>query len=770
MLLAFWVRIQGVERIPEGQFTENDAYLYYWQAGIIAKHGQLPERDMSRWIPIGRDNRQQLSLYPYTIAYIHRMFPMISIYTIQIYLPVICFLIGIGVLCVFLSRCYDIFFSGCVGVLLATLPGSIERSAIGFGDRDAWCWLFGVLAVTSYLWKAQLKTKRNRYFATVLSGGIVFLGGLSWEGFGFFLITILSIEIWKFCSTDTEQHFTEYLLWICIFVPCLYLMSPAYRAGYGFSTHITALMLAPPIVVFVMRGTRQLLLHFFIHLQPHAQKIAWGITAIAITAGIAYFFAQIHTFETTAFTFRESRFMKTMTELADPNFRFWTARYGSIFLLGSFGIIFAILQIYKWNGVPIALALLLFVGTTFFRWQISEWIGVSLCNTLFYTSLGLLGLCLPIICLCKKLDETHGKVKMTHLEHIILITLVWFVLWVALSRGGKRYDIFIGVPLAIGSAWFIWTLPNVIRQKLCLQKHGWIGVVFSLSLLVSILFWTPFGGHATRAYAAAEWRHPLPGKGKLSQTLTWMDKTLTQDAVVAANWSYGSLLNTLAGVKTITDQDSFIPYWIHLYYRHVYCGKSIQETLDFLKTHKATHLMLTEDGLTSKAWEYSYVGSDENSDRRFAFTELIPISNNRLSRLKHTPFLYIDAPDIKSLPNFITAHITHGKKAQLPYIAFKDNQRIKNKTRGNDNTYGYVILHYDHKNTLTKAFHVSSTGWLPFAVRLYYLNDMPNIFVPVYPTDKKDITAVKVWEIHYPPDIKTDDKYLTTEPEKTFGK
>ena len=36
------------------------------------------------------------------------------------------------------------------------------------------------------------------------------------------------------------------------------------------------------------------------------------------------------------------------------------------------------------------------------------------------------------------------------------------------------------------------------------------------------------------------------------------------------------------------------------------------------------------------------------------------------------------------------------------------------------------------------------------------------LFVPVYPTSGDDTASFKVWEIHYPPDIKTDSKYLET--------
>ena len=34
LLVAFWIRIQGVGTIPDGQFTGNDPYLYYWQAQV----------------------------------------------------------------------------------------------------------------------------------------------------------------------------------------------------------------------------------------------------------------------------------------------------------------------------------------------------------------------------------------------------------------------------------------------------------------------------------------------------------------------------------------------------------------------------------------------------------------------------------------------------------------------------------------------------------------------------------------------------------------
>ena len=777
MSITFWIRIQGVEHLPAGHFTENDAFLYQWMGDKIAEQGALPPRDTHRWLPLGRDNGQLLPLYSYTIAYTHKalawIFPTLTRYHIQLYITAICFTLGLGVLFLVLVRSQGLLFASIVSVLLATLPGSVERSAAGFGDRDAWCWMLGVLAVAVYLWKEQLplnpsvkgvkgvaekegKGIRNwyRYLATALAGFIVFLGGLSWESFGLFVLIILCAELWKFCTTETESHLKEYLIWILMFVPGLYLLSPAYRSGYTYATHLAALTLAPPIAVFIMRALRYLLLKYYPPLRPHARKLAGGLTLLSFGIGIGYILLQSGTFENTAFIFRENRLMKAMTELVDPNFGYWPGRYGTVFMLGSLGLILGSLYIWKQNGIPLAIALTLFTATTFFRWPLSEAIGEGSCDTLFLISLGLTAITLAIACLRKETAKN---------ELVTVIMLVWFVLWVALSRGAKRYDFFIGVPLAYGTAWLLWQLPSTLTQQF--KKPQWIPATIAIAVLIPVLFWTPLGGHANSAVpSAAYWRKPLPGTGDIAQALNWIKTSLPQDTVIAANWSYGSRLNVFGGVKTITDQDTFLPHWIHLYYRHVYCAQDVREALEFLKTHGATHLMLREWGLIDRASTYSYIGSDENSDKRFGFTRLVQLGYKRLSKIEQTPFLYVEEPDITSPPDFITARLKEGGTARLPYVAFKGTKRHIYKTSIDDNPHGNVILYYDEKGGLEKAFYISNLGWQSLAVRLYFLGDFSDIFVPIYPTNGEDTAPLKIWEIHYPPDIETDDKYLAIEP------
>ena len=601
---------------------------------------------------------------------------------------------------------------------------------------------------------------------------------MSWEGFGFFVLMIVGVELWKFCSTDTEQHLKEYLLYILMFVPWLYLISHAYRSGAGFSTHVAVLMLLPPLTVFALRGGRYLLLKYVEQLHPYPRKLAWGLTLLSIAAGIGYIFMQAGTFAETAYPFRESQFMQGIGELGDPNFRYWAGRYGAVFVLGSLGLIAACLYLWKWKGVPLALSLILFVGTTFFRTQVNEWIGADTCNTLFLVSLVLTVLSFAVACFRREKTEN---------ELVTLTTLAWFLLWVGLSRGGKRHDFFIGMPLAYGTAWLLYFSPVHLIQRLKDAEILYPSVrekrataIFAVIVLVPVLFWTPIGGHATKSvYAAARMRPPVPGQNSRSEVFKWMHDTLPKESVIAANWDYGTQLNVLGGVNTVVDSDHFLPHWIHLYYRHVFSAQDEREALGFLKTHQATHLMLTERGVLSRSQDYSSMGSDENADRQFSLYQLtrtetpIGTPHRMQPRGTGTPLDFIEiartTPDTLS----ITAHFKDENEAigagELEAALMRNItiERVVNTPTSQiaiDIEKGGLVLDFDADIRLNSGYYIPPLGWNSLAVKLFLRGEHTDIFVPVYPTDEDTATDIKVWEIRYPPDIETDEKYLATEP------
>lgn len=594
LCLAAFIRLQGITNVPDGQLTGPDGYFYYWQAQLISEHGKLPERDMNRWLPLGRDLTQTLNLYGYILAYVHKGvawgFPDITLYHVTIYTPVVCFCIGLGALCLFFYRSFGIFFSSIVGVFLATLPGAITRSTAGFGDRDSWCFMLGILTVTTYLASLKSQHPRKCFLWTLASGFTMFLGGISWEGFGVFLIIILLVEIWRFLTSETEDRLGLYLIWVCIFVPSLYLVSPAYRNGQGFATHITALMLVPPLVLLVIRYLRYLLItkvRFTEKFHLHARTLALGLTVASITLAIGYILMQYNTFAETTVPFSQNALMQSIGELENTFLVYWMTHYGSIFVLGSLGIVMVILRFWKIQGLGFAAPLILFIGTTFYRSVLDSLFGTSPVNILFGIAV--------VTCVIGFLVLSWQRRSSVENEFIYIAFAVWFLFWVTLARDAKRYSFFLGISIAFFTTDLLFFLATFYANKV---KHHISQLLLKIAIpavmVTLILFYPPVGGHANRSLSTAiKSRKATPGRGSLAQGFDWMKSNLPHSAVVAAHWNHGSQLNVLAGVKTVIDQDHYVPHWIDLYQRHVNFAKTESEALEFLKAHTATHLMLT---------------------------------------------------------------------------------------------------------------------------------------------------------------------------------
>ena len=645
LCVAFWIRIQSVDTIPEGQFTGNDAYFYYRNAQIVSENGSLPKRDMDRWLPIGRDLEQTLQFYPHALAYTHKVItlclPNISLYDVALYMPVVCFCIGIGGLCFFLYYTFGISFSAIVGVLLATLPGTIDRSAAGFSDRDSWCLMLGILAVITYLMALQTEQKRIRVLWTLLSGIIVYIGCMSWEGFGVFLFAILLVEVWKFLTTSKEERLFEYLIWVLTFVPALYFTSAAYRRGEWFATHLAAIVLIPPLVLLIIRTFRYILLTktpYAEKMRSHARSIALGLTLISIALAIGYVFSQMANLNITTVSFGKSKLMQNVGELMTPNYQYWVIRYGSVFFLGCFGLIVAQYHIWGKTGFILFVPFLAFTVSTFFRIQLDTLLGKPNSNLLFFASIAT-----AIIGLIIVAWRRHKYIKN---EHIYLVFTFLLLVWVSLARDALRYDFFIGVPLAFFTATLIHFILDTFCEKLSENKKGlqaYLKAAATIACLITIMFWTPAGAHTKRSvFAARHMRKAMPGHSSMEKAFRWMKIHLPSNAIVAAHWNFGSQLNVLANVKTITDQDHYIQHWIDLYETHVYNAKSEKEALEFLKTHLATHIMLTRD---EPIVTFLHTKVSE------AFVPIYPTDNFNDAKVKIWEIHY--PPDVKSKAEYL---------------------------------------------------------------------------------------------------------------------
>ena len=430
-----------------------------------------------------------------------------------------------------------------------------------------------------------------------------------------------------------------------------------------------------------------------------------------------------------------------------------------------------------------AVSLSLFAATTFFRDHLNGWVGEGTCNILFFVSLVLTVLSFGIASFQKEKSEN---------ELVILATLGWFLLWVGLSRGAVRHDFLVGMPLAYGTAWLLWLSPAHLIQKLKDMEIVYqrtqdqlVTTTVATIILILVLFWPPLGGHAHKSvYAAARMRSPVPGENSRAEVYKWMKDTLPQESIMAAHWNFGIQLNVLGNVGTIIDPDQFIKR-IYLFYRHVCCAQDEQEALSFLKTYEVTHLMLMDQDMISRSRNYSSIGSDENGDRKFRTYRLTrtetPIGTPHRMRSRDEEcllsFIDISRPTPETLAitakfrderdtDESTAQKLDERQKKTPDATFQNVVSNLTSQIFVDIENGGVVLYLDPEIRLQRAYYIPPIGWNSLTVKLLR-GEHSEAFVPVYPTNENAGIDVKVWEIHYPPNIETNEKYRTTKWEET---
>ena len=197
----------------------------------------------------------------------------------------------------------------------------------------------------------------------------------------------------------------------------------------------------------------------------------------------------------------------------------------------------------------------------------------------------------------------------------LLLPLCWFSVTLMTARGAQRYHFFLAPPSLIfmGIALFegfrgARRLPIFPLKASALTLLALVSILLILSCLRtdSRLI------RSSRPLLSPPWR----------DAMEWMRDNLPEDAVVAAWWHYGSMINVLAHKSTVVDEDHFIPYWIHLISRHLFCAKSEREALELLKAHNVTHVAISLSELLSLPM-ISWLGSDEEGDRQTILSPLI---------------------------------------------------------------------------------------------------------------------------------------------------
>jgi len=885
LLIATFLRVQSIPQLKGKYLLGTDAYRFLRQAEYLSEHSRLPERDMMRWLPIGRDLTQQLSLSSYVIAYLYKFcrlfYPSLTVYKAAVYYPIFLYLVTLVVLYLLAKRLLNSATALLTVAILAVSQSTLHRSMAGFSDRDSLSLLLAVSSFYFYIRAVQATGLRSRLIHSSVSGVIMMLLGLTWEGVGLFILVIVLLHAAKLIFDDYTKHdFYPYLCWLGPIVAGLLTLTRTYRGGANYSSPFASIALGIPLL-FAMVASIYLSSRRFpafvdkltlSHRLPLGVCIVTGlIILISFTVfGLAFFSPDAsHWLSAIKNNFLsplgQSRLMQNVSELTDFSLSLWIQAYRLFFLCFTAGILLSLYQFcrnLKLNPWIVMVSFELVLINIFYRNVPPDF----LLNVRDPTSLSYLGSLFVFIIIVSFLRiRRHWKGHRYHEENLgkvddgTLLLGMWFLLTLLATKGAIRYNFFFAPAATIYGAYALvqlhhWLLkserseslfvttalavlcweayillrpkfplgiiiviiitgllvgvtlrhllrrPGVYRLLRCLGLGAFLGFLICLTSLVATI-----GGFAKVSLEISKSLHPVISSSHPSwkESLDWMKDNLPQDAVIAAEWDYGSHINVLANRATIIDEDHYIPYWIYLFSRHVLCAQTEMEALEFLKTRGTTHLVIG-GGDIQKFHKHSYLGADEKLDRH-----VVPVFLAQISEKDNPPevhFLLTGHPNVD---------IEIDGKTYAPYEWYPKRIVLNVKPNPDDNTKeleiekanivvsaerkefelsleklslqgkeiiiesgsfpgGLIVsqIESEQKEDVKKwwAVYLPEVGYNALAIKLYLREIESPHFKLVYSSPNQEDNrinplphGVKVWEIIYPPDLEPNPAYLETE-------
>ena len=864
---------------------DPDSARYLRQAEIILEQGQLPSTDMLRQYPIGKGSETQLSVYPYTLAALYKgvslLFRSVTLEQIGMFSSLFFFSLSLIVFYLLLHRLLGWQTALLTINLCVVVPSTLGRSVIGNVDRDAFCLFLALVSYYLYLRAYQSNPLRNRLMLGLLSGAVMILLGLTWQGVGLFISIIVFLNfILFFLPTYRHSDFYLYLAWF----------SPVILGLLSFKAVYRDLSQAHTMLAVVLPCGFLFLVLLFMSVSTHTKlselctfkgkvPLSFAVTVMVTIAGGLVLLCFPGTFELIhrvwahfLAPFGSGRLAASIEELQKRGAMSWSVwpGYFLIFIIGGALLLMKKItttaQLNIWTSLTLFQVLL--VGTILTRFASMEdsFDEPSLMTFLYASSLIVFAIGMVAVYLWGFRKQRRAPSEsLPDIGDLFLLVLFCILLFI--SRGAMRFEFFFApVAMALGCYAVV-----QILSALEVPNRGYIGIIAALlifefyavgkqvvglstpesyydssvmlllslitsigiaiiairrafgrldktriphfSIVTVIVFLlllmggiAPFpwlGGYASLSYAKASEVRPVITPST-SRALRWLKPNTPQPSVIAAWWDYGSFINHLSKRATITDEEQ-LSYWVYLMARDVLFAETDLQALRFLKTHGATHLLITERDLRNFEG-ISKLASAQELDR-YSFLVQCPTAREIIqSRQGGTIFAY--APE--TIGKFMNEPLSITGET-YPAGAWKINRvylKLEGPNGNTDKLLGILIevqiedkiirlkpeefyykgMIYQQAGedvfpcTLLISAHTDNPlDWEIFClpprvrntlmVRLYLLNQASDYFRPVYPTEiaakqralEVSDFSTRIWEIHYPTNLSTDPKYLQTD-------
>ena len=474
LCLSVRIRVVTLPMLNGDLLLGIDSARHTRLAKIISEKGILPENDVMRSVPLGRETKNQLTLFPYLIGYLHQaikpIFPNITVQQVAIVLPVILGTLAMMVLFALVRKLFDVYTALLAVNIAAITPPLAGRTLAGFADKDGLALLLGLIAFYFYI-NSLRESRSSRRLTFALSFGFsMTLLGLTWEGVGVFLGATIITELIMLLF---DQHdLRGFIVALCRYLPVLVGL-PLSKAVYRELSH-------PFVILAIGLPFFLLLLSLLCLMANHSRFVLRVLSlndripvALSLSAMMLAFVTVLSWDTVFIFSdrflssFGSSQLAQSIVELRKQGALGWAFWPGAFFLVSCTGALFVykdIVSCFKIN-IPVSLMLLeiFLMGVPFSRILLvnpSHETRLTLSIYLGTLTLFLIG---TLVLYLIAIRRGEYKTDFTTYERLFLI--IWFALMLLLSRSAIRLEFLFAMPAAILGAYVVMKLLLFLTDK-----------------------------------------------------------------------------------------------------------------------------------------------------------------------------------------------------------------------------------------------------------------------------------------------------------------
>ncbi|RKU18739.1 hypothetical protein C6503_08785 [Candidatus Poribacteria bacterium] len=767
------------------------------------------------------------------------------------YYPVILFILTLIIFFGLTNLLFNKSISLIALTIFATIPATIDRTHAGWVDRDPLSLLTWLACVYFYVKAYQALSQEKRYLPLALLSGISMGAlGLTWPGVGLLSIIIVVFNAAKlFIRSYDQKKFYIYLCWyipsvlMMLFFTERYSLNPHRAYTLAEIALPTLFAIIVPTVFAIVAGLGILIRQVKTR---RIRSVLWGILVTSFVILLFVLVSPQQIISTFLHPSSTESFTATVSEFHEPSLYSWFNLYGFFFIFLLFGLLlvtYTVTEAYSMNtkavtGVfAIALAATILSTHPSMPHRLMEIVYLG-SVILFIGTIG--------ISYLRSLSRRRDHINLY--TDLLLFLLIWALFTLLYNRGAMRLAPFLAPPAVILGAYaimfilkrairydesrianlamlmcfmvLVWQLrtpcfallmniglDKIVSSLVCAnltilgmimllrrgnrelsteKKSPVVTKVACLTLSAAICIVTGGVPYLSANWISQDAMGDVPSSKEV-KAFNWLKTNTPPKSVVAAWWDHGSRIEALGERATIIDQQHNPPR-IHSMAREVFCAETPEEALKFLKSHKATHLMIQAKDVFNSLKNISSVGSPQDATRN-VLTEQFRIDeqeNNALNAPKENPTQQIL---LQSSERFDSSAYTkehylpcskgdaNAKHASVEYQAdgtfhkadiYIDDMSISpryvifddKKEKNVEGSGGLVVTNVDvHRPYQTleykHAVYFNEEACNLLAFQLYFLGSHTDHFEQVYPKqemeteDSSPFDDIKIWKINY---------------------